>query len=306
MTKTKEIEIIEKNYELIKFEDGDFTLDVNVSPNEDTVWLSQVQIAELFERARNTITEHINNIINEKELELIAVSRKIRHTASDGKTYDVVFYNLDMILSIGYRVKSKRGNLFRRWANSILKQYLMKGCVINEIRCIAHSDNLIQMNNAINQMNSAITNFNTRLSNVELRLDNINSIDIFKDKIFYNGEIFEGYSFIKNLFNKAKNRIIIIDAYLDYSVLEMLIGITIPIIIYIYPSSPITNKEISLFQQNHDLTIIRTNKYHDRFIVIDDELYNVGSSIKDIGKKISQISKLENIDIDDLLNKYLD
>lgn len=305
MNDNNEIVEIEKNYELIKFEDGDFTLDVNVSPNEDTVWLSQVQIAELFERARNTITEHINNIINEKELELIAVSRKIRHTASDGKTYDVVFYILDMILSIGYRVKSKRGNLFRRWANSILKQYLMKGCVINEIRCTAHSDNLIQMNNAINQMNSAITNFNTRLSNVELRLDNINSIDIFKDKIFYNGEIFEGYSFIKNLFNKAKNRIIIIDAYLDYSVLEMLIGITIHIIIYIYPSSPITNKEISLFQQNHDLTIIRTNKYHDRFIVIDDELYNVGSSIKDIGKKISQISKLESIDIDDLLNRYL-
>lgn len=306
MNDNNEIVEIEKNYELIKFQDGDFTLDVNVSPNEDTVWLSQVQIAELFERARNTITEHINNIINEKELELIAVSRKIRHTASDGKTYDVVFYNLDMILSIGYRVKSRRGNLFRRWANSILKQYLMKGCVINEIRCIAHSDNLIQMNNAINQMNSTIINFNTRLSNVELRLDNINSIDIFRDKIFYNGEIFEGYSFIKNLFNKAKNRIIIIDAYLDYYVLEMLIGIVIPITIYIYPSSPITNREINLFQQNHDLTIIRTNKYHDRFIVIDDELYNVGSSIKDIGKKISQISKLESIDIDDLLNRYLD
>lgn len=159
MNDNNEIVEIEKNYELIKFEDGDFTLDVNVSPNEDTVWLSQVQIAELFERARNTITEHINNIINEKELELIAVSRKIRHTASDGKTYDVVFYNLDMILSIGYRVKSRRGNLFRRWANSILKQYLMKGCVINEIRCIAHSDNLIQMNNAINKINSNINDF---------------------------------------------------------------------------------------------------------------------------------------------------
>ena len=155
-------------------------------------------------------------------------------------------------------------------------------------------------------MNSTITNFNTRLTNIELRLDNINSIDIFKDKVFYNGELFKGYSFIKNLFNKAKNRIIIIDAYLDYSVLEMLIGIVIPITIYIYPSSPITNREINLFQQNHNLTIIRTNKYHDRFIVIDDELYNVGSSIKDIGKKISQISKLESIDIDDLLKRYLD
>ncbi len=305
MNDNNKIKKVEKNYEIIKFEDGDFTLDVNVSPNEDTVWLTQVQIAELFERARNTITEHINNIINEKELEPITVSRKIRHTAPDGKTYDVIFYNLDMILSIGYRVKSRRGNLFRRWANSILKQYLMKGCVINETRCVAHSDNLIQMNNAINQINSSITDFNDRLTNVELRLNNINSIDIFKDKVFYNGELFEGYSFIKDLFNKATNRIIIIDAYLDYSVLEMLLDIHISIIIYIYPSSPITNRELYLFQQNHDLTIIKTNKYHDRFIVIDNELYNIGSSIKDIGKKISQISKLECIDIDELLNKYL-
>ena len=221
-----------------------------------------------------------------------------KHTANDGKIYNVQHYNLDMILSIGYRVKSKRGILFRRWANSILKQYLMKGYVINESRCIAHSDNILQMNNNINDLNN-------RLTNVELRLDNINSIDIFKDKLFYNGELFEGYSFIKTLFNKAINRIIIIiNAYLDYSVLEMLTEITIPITIYIYQSTPITNKEISLFQQNHNLNVIRTNKYHDRLIVIDDELYNVGSSIKDIGKKISHISKLEFINIDDLLNKY--
>ena len=105
------------------------------------------------------------------------------------------------------------------------------------------------------------------------------------------------------MFNNAKNRIIIIDAYLDYSVLEMLNDINVPVTIYIYQSSPITNREIQLFQTNHNLTVIRNNVYHDRFIIIDDELYNVGSSIKDIGKKISHISKLENIDINDLLNK---
>ena len=297
MTKTKEIEIIEKNYELIKFEDGDFSLDVNVSPSEDTVWLNRNEISLLFDRDVKTIGKHINNILNDEFQDIDQVVAKIATTANDGKKYIMEYYNLDIIISVGYRVKSKRGIMFRRWANSILKQYLMKGYVINESRCIAHSDNLIQMNSTINDLNN-------RLTNVELRLDNINSIDIFKDKLFYNGALFEGYSFIKSLFNKAINRIIIIDAYLDYSVLEMLIGITIPITIYIYPSSPITNKEISLFQQNHNLNIIRTNKYHDRFIVIDDELYNVGSSIKDIGKKISHISKLESIDIDNLLNKY--
>lgn len=298
-------EKIEKNYELIKFEDGNFSLDVNVSPSEDTVWLNRNEISLLFDRDVKTIGKHINNILNDEFQDIDQVIAKIATTANDGKKYIMEYYNLDIIISVGYRVKSKRGIMFRRWANSILKQYLMKGYVINESRCIAHSDNLIQMNSTINQINSNINELNNRLTNVELRLDNINSIDIFKDKLFYNGELFEGYSFIKSLFNKAINRIIIIDAYLDYSVLEMLIGIAVPITIYIYSSSPITNKEISLFQTNHNLTVIRTNKYHDRFIIIDDELYNVGSSIKDIGKKISQISKLENIDINNLLNSYL-
>ena len=289
--------LIDKKYELIKFEDGDFSLNVNVSPKEDTVWLTQKQMAALFEVTIDNVSLHIKNILNDKELEFTVVEES-SITAIDGKKYKTKLYNLDMIISVGYRVKSKRGIMFRRWANSILKQYLMKGYVINENRCLAHSDNLVQMNNTINHIND-------RLTNVELRLDNLNNTDIFKDKIFYNGQLFEGYSFIKNLFNKANTRIIIIDGYLDYSVLEMLVGINIPITIYIYPSSPISDNEINLFKNNHDLTVIRTNKYHDRFIVIDNELYNIGSSIKDIGKKISQISKLESIDIDELLNKYL-
>ena len=286
-----------KNYELIKFEDGDFSLDVNVSPNEDTVWLTQAQIAELYERERSVITKHIKNIIIENELSSNSTCANFAQVQNEGgrlvERY-VTYYNLDMILAIGYRVKSSRGNMFRRWANSILKQYLMKGHVVNESRCIAHSDNIIQMNNTIN-------NINDRLSNVELRLDNLTSIDIFKDKIFYNGELFIEYSFIKDLFNKATTRIIIIDYYLNYSVLEMLNDITLPITIYIGDSTPITLNELNLFSTNHDLTVIRTNKYHDRFIIVDDELYNIGSSIKDIGKKISHISKLENVNIGDLL-----
>ena len=298
MNNNDEIKKIEKNYELIKFEDGDFSLDVNVSPVEETVWLNRIQLSLLFDRDVKTIGKHINNSLNEEFLGQNEVVAKFATTASDGKTYLIEYYNLEMIISVGYRVKSKRGIMFRRWANSILKQYLLKGYVINENRCLAHSDNLVQMNNTI-------TNINDRLTNLEYEFNKITSTDIFKDKIFYNGELFEGYSFIKKLFYKATTRIAIIDAYLDYSVLEMLNDINIPIAIYIYPSSPITAKEIALFQANHDLTVIRTNKYHDRFIVIDNELYNVGSSIKDIGKKISQISKLESIDIDLLLSKYI-
>ena len=283
-----------KTYELIKFEDGDFSLDVNVSPNEDTVWLTQAQIAELYNRDTSVISRHINNILKENECTKSNL-QKMQFPSSDKP---IILYDLEIIISVGYRVKSKRGILFRKWANSILKQYLLNGHAIEPTRCLAHSDNMIRMENTISLMKEQI-------NDLKLTQTSITSTNYFKDKIFYNGELFEGYVFIKNLFNKATNRIIIIDAYLDYSVLEMLNDINIPITIYINSSTPITNKEITLFQQNHNLTVIRTNLYHDRFIVIDNELYNIGSSIKDIGKKISHISKLESINIDAFLNKYI-
>ena len=202
MNKDNEIKMIDKNYELIKFEDGDFSLDVNVSPKEDTVWLTQNQISELYARDVSVISRHIKNILSESECSESNL-QKMQITNSDKP---IIIYDLEMVISIGYRVKSKRGIMFRRWANSILKQYLLKGHVINEKRCLAHSDNILQMNNVI-------TNINDRLTLVETKLDNLNSIDIFKNKIFYNGELFEGYSFIKNLFYKANTRIVIIDAY---------------------------------------------------------------------------------------------
>ena len=284
-------------YEIIKFEDGDFSLDVNVSPNEETVWLSLDDMGMLFERDRSVIGKHVKNILKEETFDF-QVWAKFARTGNDGKIYYVDYYNLDVIISVGYRVKSQRGVLFRRWANKILKQYLLSGQVINETRCLAHSDNIIKMNNIIESMN-------TRMDNFELRLDSITSTTYFKDKIFYDGQLYEGYSFIKNLFKKATNRIIIIDSYLDYSVLEMMMDINIDISIYIASHTPLSNREISLFQANHTLNVIRTNSYHDRFIIIDSELYNIGSSIKDIGKKISHISKLESICIEELLNRYI-
>jgi hypothetical protein len=173
----------------------------------------------------------------------------------------------------------------------------LNGHAVDTNRCLAHSDNMMRMENTINMMKEQI-------NDLKLTQTSITSTNYFKDKIFYDGELFEGYSFIKTLFKEAKNRIVIIDAYLDYSVLEMLNDVNIGITIYINSSTPITNREISLFGQNHNLTVIRTNIYHDRFIIIDDELYNIGSSIKDIGKKISHISKLEILNIEELLNKF--
>ena len=132
MNNNDEIKKIEKNYELIKFEDGYFSLDVNVSPIEETVWLNRIQMSLLFDRDVKTIGKHINNSLNEEFLGQNEVVAKIATTASDGKTYLIEYYNLEMIISVGYRVKSKRGIMFRRLANSILTQYLLKGYVINK------------------------------------------------------------------------------------------------------------------------------------------------------------------------------
>ena len=144
MNDNNKIEKIEKNYELIKFKDGDFELDVNVSPNEETVWLNRNEISLLFNRDIKTISKHINNALNE-ECKNSTVA-KFAIVQLEGNRYverEISYYNLEIIISVGYRVKSERGIIFRRWANSILKQYLLNGYVINKSRCTAHSDNII-------------------------------------------------------------------------------------------------------------------------------------------------------------------
>ena len=158
--------IQEKKYELIKFEDGEFSLDVNVSPDEETVWLTQNDMALLFGVDRSRITRHVNNILKENELPN-SVCAENALTASDGKTYLVRFYNLDMIIAVGYRVNSKRGTLFRKWANSVLKQYLLNGYSINTKRCIECQENIITLNNKVNNLIENTSNINTRLSSLE-------------------------------------------------------------------------------------------------------------------------------------------
>ncbi len=119
---------------IVTFKDEQLELEVNISPEEDTVWLTQAQIGELFNRERSVITKHIRNIFKENELEEKSVCAKFAHTASDGKIYQTDYYNLDVIISVGYRVKSPRGVLFRKWATNVLRQYLTDGYALNEKR----------------------------------------------------------------------------------------------------------------------------------------------------------------------------
>ena len=263
----------EKKCELIKFEDGDFSLDVNVSPDDDTVWLNREQLSKLFDRDVKTIGKHINNILNE-ELDKSVVAF-FATTASDGKTYNVAYYNLDMILAVGYRVNSKKGIEFRRWANSILKQYLLKGHAINEERCLNCTSNIISLEN--------------KYRNIEERLNNIEESLYSSESIIYEGEILEPYTFLRKLFFLAKNELKIIDYYADKFLLSMLLDIKVNIEI-ITSSNSYLNKE--KIPNNIKITI---DNDHDRFIIIDDIVYAIGTSFNGIGKGKFVMIKLKNL-----------
>jgi len=146
-----------EKYEIVKLVDNEFELDVNVSPKEDTVWLDTNQICILFSKSRSNILEHIKNIYDDKEQFKDSTCRKYRQVHFEGDrivTRYINLYNLDMILSIGYRVKSARGNLFRKWSNSILKQYLLNGYTFNEKRCLSCQDNLLDLKERVSYIES--------------------------------------------------------------------------------------------------------------------------------------------------------
>ncbi len=210
--------IEEKKYNLIKFEDGDIILDVRVSPDEETVWLTQKEMALLFNVSTDNIGLHVKNILRDGELDQ-SVYEESSVTASDGKKYKTKLYNLDMIISVGYRVKSKRGILFRKWANSILKQYLLNGYAINNKRCIDCQENIIALNNKVNNLIESTTNLNNRMLSLE------STDNILSNMLFYENNIFEAYSYIKKLLLSAKKEIIIIDGYIDITVLDVYVKI---------------------------------------------------------------------------------
>ena len=263
----------EKKYELIKFEDGEFSLDVNVSPNEDTVWLSANEIALLFERDEKTIRKHINNVFEENEVDYNNNTHFLRVV---GVKQKVAFYSLNIIISVGYRVKSNRGVLFRQWANSVLKQYLLNGYVVNEERCLSCTSNIISLQNEIKNINSKMKNSEDR-------------INIENSKIFYQGEILDAYTFIRKLFFLAKHEIIIVDYYADKFLLSMLTNIKTKIIIITSTSSYLNKETIPT-----NIKIITNEDIHGRYLFIDDIGYIIDNSFNNIGKKRILMMKLED------------
>ena len=282
--------IQKKKYELLKFEDGDFSLDVNVSPEEDTVWLKADDMAYLFDVNRPAIVKHISNILNEGELDnsTCSILEQVQREGNRNVKRNVNYYNLDMIIAVGYRVNSKRGTQFRKWANSILKQYLLNGYVINSERIMAYQSNILQLE-------ANVINIENRLKNLEMTIYSDNT------QIIFEGEILEPYTFLRKLFFLARSEITIIDQYADKFLLTMLSDLKVKITIVTSTSSYL-NKEII----PNNITIIYNDIIHDRFIIIDNkELYHLGASIKDLGKKCFGINKIEEKEILKQIQKHM-
>ena len=279
---------MESQGEIILYQpDKEVKLEVRLE--NETVWLNRQQLAELFARDVKTIGKHINNALRE-ELANMATVAKFAIVQSEGGravTRNVEFYNLDMILSVGYRVKSNRGVEFRRWANKVLKEYLLKGYSINQ------------------RLKNLEENVDSRLLQHERQLGYLTEkVDFFVrtslppiEGIFYNGQIFDAYKFATDLIRTARKSILLIDNYVDDSVLLMLSKRDkgVKATIYTHTISNQLNLDIQKHNSQYPRIEIKTYKQcHDRFLIVDDtDIYHIGASLKDLGKKMFAFSKLD-------------
>ena len=276
---------MENQGEIILYQpDNEVKLEVRLE--EDTVWLTQAQIVELFQSSKANISEHIKNIYEQEELEESATVRDFRTVRQEGKRQVVrtlTYYNLDAIISIGFRVNSKRGILFRQWANKVLKDYLLRGHAINY----------------------RLEQIDTRLQKHERQIEYLtDKVDFFVrtslppvEGIFHDGQIFDAYKFATDLIRSAKTSLLLIDNYVDESVLLMLSKRNAGVKADIYTQA--VSRQLQLDVQKHNsqyppIGIHTYRKCHDRFLIIDGtDIYHIGASLKDLGKKMFAFSRLE-------------
>ena len=277
--------------EIVVYQPDEITkLEVRV--RDETVWLTQEQIAQLFGVKRPAITKHIRNIFQTQELEEISVCSILELTAADGKKYMTQLYNLDMILSIGYRVNSRYAMLFRRWANSVLKEYLLKGYSIHY---------------KINEIEEELKEHKQMLDRHEEKIDFfVRSSLPPVEGVFFDGQVYDAYAFVAGLIRKAQRRIVLIDNYIDETVLTMLDKRNNGVNATIYTSQ--ISKQLKLDIQKHNvqydpITIKVFKKAHDRFLIIDNSVYLIGASLKDLGKKWFGFTLMEHTDPETLLNR---
>ncbi len=272
------------------------TTRLDVRLENETVWLTQEQIANLFGTKRPAITKHLANIYKSGELEREGTCSILEHMGNDGKqSYRIMFYNLDAILSVGYRVNSRNATLFRRWATQVLKSYLLKGYALNT------------------RLNALEDKVDRRLSKTEQDVVELKEkVDFFVQTsqppvrgVFYNGQVFDAHVFAAKFILSAKKSILLIDSWVDVVTLELLAKKANGVIVEIVTSrrgNKISASDIAKFNAQHGgLTVTVSKNFHDRFIAIDGKrLYLVGASLKDLGWKCFAFTELDAGEIPNL------
>lgn len=265
----------------------DSSISLEVRVENETVWLTQQQIADLFGVKQPAISKHLKNIFESGELIEASVYSILEYTATDGKTYKTKFYNLDAILSIGYRVNSRNATLFRQWANKVLKDYLLKGYSVNQ----------------------RFERLEYRMAKTEEQVGLlIKSTLPPTEGIFFEGEVFDAYDWLNKRIKSAEKRIIIMDPYADFSILNLLSRKTkdVKAIIYTSPLNKLIDLDAKKYKMQYKESKIDLNKNytgHDRFLIIDDTVYHVGGSMKDLGNRLMAYSILHMITPEELLAK---
>ena len=279
---------MEKQGEIILYQ-PDEAVKLEVRLEDETVWLNRQQLSELFDRDIKTIGKHISNALKEELIDIPTVA-KFATVQKEGErfvTRQVEFYNLDMILSVGYRVKSQRGIQFRQWANKVLKDYLLKGYSINQ-----------RLNEIEQKMDNKFFQIEKTIAEHDKKIDFFVRTSLPPvEGIFFDGQIFDAYKFATDLRKSAKCTLILIDNYVDESVLLMLSKRNSGVSATIYTHKINAQLQLDLNKHNEQYPPIdvRTSKSsHDRFLIIDNtEVYHIGASLKDLGKKMFAFSKLD-------------
>ena len=270
---------MENQLQLLMYNTPQKDVKIDVVVKDETIWLTQKAMAILFDTSRENVTMHLKNVFETSELQEFSVSKKFLLTASDGKNYNTQFYNLDAIISIGYRVNSARATQFRVWATQVLKDYLLKGYAIN-----ARMDSV-----------------EFRVSKLEFQNHEINKVIQkalpLEQGIFYDGQIFDAYAFVSDLIKSARKSIILIDNYVDESVLLLLSKRKKNVLVKILTANFGQTLKQDLSKHNAQYPPIKIEKFtksHDRFLIIDKtKVYHIGASLKDLGKKWFGFSKMK-------------
>ena len=278
----------ESRNEIVVYQPNE-TMRLEVAIQDDTVWLNQMQMAELFGRERSVIAKHIRNAFKEGELLPESVCAKFAQTAADGKTYQVDYFNLDVIISVGYRVKSQQGTRFRIWATQVLKAYLLNGVAVNR----KYDALAFEMDRRLSKHDADI---------VELRKD----VDYFissslppKEKVFVEGKMLDAQVELTRIVKTAKGRIVLIDNYIDERTLMLLGNRRAKVSCTVYtlrPNSPKLAPALANYAKEYPMLPITVKGYkksHDRFLIVDNTVWHIGASLKDAGSALFAMMKME-------------